>query len=106
MDTDTDEKPENSLDLLVERYMSLYGNCAQASFLTLQEKYGIECDTRSIVDALTPFPGIGATFETCGAVSGCLISIGLIYRTGDRKNREKFWRCMRLAKDFCTRVVR
>ena len=105
MDRKAEERPEDSLDSRAEHYMKMYGNCAQASFSTLQEKFAIECDTTSFVRALRPFPGIGLTFETCGAVSGCLIALGLVYGTVDRNDQEQSRQCMLCAKEFCSRVV-
>ena len=73
-----DKKRERSLDASVEHFMGLYGYCSQASFATLQEKLSIECDAPSFIKALRPFPGIALRLETCGAVSGSLIALGLI----------------------------
>lgn len=52
------------------------GNCAQASFAVLQEEF--ELDSGEILKALTPFPGIALRGETCGAVVGCLMALGLV----------------------------
>jgi C_GCAxxG_C_C family probable redox protein len=59
------------------------GNCAQTTFLTLQEEFKLDGD--EILKALTPFPGIALRGETCGAVTGSLMVIGLIYGR-DREN--------------------
>ncbi len=39
-----------------------------------------------IIRALSPFPGIGGTGRTCGAVSGGLISLGLYFGKDDLTN--------------------
>ena len=54
-----------------------YGNCAQASFAVLQEEFNL--DHADILKASGPFPGIALRGETCGAVIGCLMSLGLIF---------------------------
>jgi C_GCAxxG_C_C family probable redox protein len=55
----------------------LYGNCAQASFAILQEEFDL--DHAIILKALGPLPGIAARGETCGAVIGCLMALGLTF---------------------------
>jgi C_GCAxxG_C_C family probable redox protein len=105
MDHQEEKGSEKSIDLRVERFMEMYGTCSQASFSTLQEKFALECDTPSFVKALRPFPGVGHTFETCGAVTGCLIALGLVYGTVDRTDKDKSRNCMLHAKDFCSKVA-
>src|SRR3972149_1940031 len=56
-------------------------NCAQTSFAVLKEEFGLEGE--SILKALTPFPGIALRGETCGAVVGSLMAIGLVYGRDD-----------------------
>ncbi len=67
----------NQLDAKVAEYLTISGNCAQTSFLTLQEVFNLEGG--AILKALTPFPGIGLRGETCGAVTGSLMVLGLVY---------------------------
>ena len=52
-------------------------NCAQTSFAVLQHEFNLDGGT--ILKALTPFPGIALRGETCGAVIGCLMAIGLVH---------------------------
>jgi C_GCAxxG_C_C family probable redox protein len=56
-------------------------NCAQTSFSVLQEEF--ELDGEAILKALTPFPGIALRGETCGAVTGCMMALGLVYGRED-----------------------
>ena len=65
------------LDQKVDEYMLLSYNCAQSSFLALQEQFGLDGD--QVLKALTPLPGIAERGETCGAVTGPLMAIGLVY---------------------------
>jgi C_GCAxxG_C_C family probable redox protein len=65
------------LDQKVDHYMQLSHHCAQSSFLALKEQFGLNGD--EVVKALTPMPGIAERGETCGAVTGPLMAMGLIY---------------------------
>jgi C_GCAxxG_C_C family probable redox protein len=56
-------------------------NCAQASFSVLNDEFGLHGGP--ILRALTPFPGIALRGETCGALVGCLMAIGLVYGRDD-----------------------
>lgn len=56
-------------------------NCAQTSFAVLQEEFDL--NGGAILKALTPFPGIALRGETCGAVVGSLMAIGLVYGRDD-----------------------
>lgn len=66
----------NELDQKVKEYIAFSGHCAQTSFLTLQEHFGLDGE---ILKALSPFPGIALRGETCGAVVGSLMALGLVY---------------------------
>ena len=65
------------LDQKVDQYMKLSHHCAQSSFLALKEQFGLHGD--HVIKALTPMPGIAERGETCGAVTGPLMAMGLIY---------------------------
>ena len=65
------------LDQKVDQYMQLSHHCAQSSFLALKEQFGLNGD--QIIKALTPMPGIAERGGTCGAVTGPLMAMGLIY---------------------------
>lgn len=71
------------LERKVFENLTACGNCAQTTFLTLQEEFKLDGD--EILKALTPFPGIALRGETCGAVTGSLMVIGLFYGR-DREN--------------------
>jgi len=72
----TDQAPGeeiySQLEQKVKEYLKISGNCAQTSFLALQEQFGL--DDGSILKALTVFPGIALRGETCGAVVGSLMA--------------------------------
>ena len=75
------------LDQKVDQYMQISFNCAQSSFLALEEQFGLDGD--QILKALTPLTGIAERGETCGAVIGPLMIMGLIY--GRDKNHLNDW---------------
>ena len=81
--------------------LSVCGNCAQTAFVTLLDEFQMEGE--QIVKALTPFPGIALRGETCGAVTGSLMMIGLEFGR-DRKNLNN-WQAyidsLRPSRKFC-----
>jgi hypothetical protein len=68
---------QSELEIKVNKYLLMCGNCAQTSFITLQESFDLE--DGGILKALTPLPGIALRGETCGAVIGSLMALGLVY---------------------------
>ena len=83
-------------DLLLES-----GNCAQTSFAVLSEEYDLE--GAQILKALTPFPGIALRGETCGAVIGSLMALGLVYGRDDLTNFRGYIGSLPPARRFCAR---
>jgi hypothetical protein len=66
-----ENKAMKILETKVRRYLPLYGNCPQTTFLVLREQF--ELDGGPILSALSTFPGIARRGETCGAVNGYLV---------------------------------
>ena len=91
------------LENKVKENLAMCGNCAQTTFLTLQEEFNLEGD--EILKALTPFPGIALRGETCGAVTGSLMALGLIH--GRDKEHLSDWQAylksLPPARRFCRR---
>ena len=77
MESKSKEEIYDELDRKAIENLTLCGNCAQTTFLTLQEQFDLE--DGGILKALTPFPGIASRGETCGAVTGSLMALGLIH---------------------------
>ena len=77
------------------------GNCAQTSFAIICEKHQLE--GAQILKALTPFPGIALRGETCGAVIGSLMALGLVYGRDDLTDYGGFISSLRPARRFCSR---
>jgi C_GCAxxG_C_C family probable redox protein len=79
------------LDQKVDQYMQLSHHCAQSSFMAVKEQFGL--DGEQVIKALTPLPGIAERGETCGAITGPLMAMGLIY--GRDKNHLDDWETYR-----------
>lgn len=89
------------LDRRVDEKLAISGHCAQTSFAALDEQFQLEGG--SALKALTPFPGIALRGETCGAVVGCLMAIGLVYGRDDLEDSSGFFRSIPPAREFCRR---
>lgn len=90
------ERTQKAKDLLTRS-----GNCAQTSFAVLQEEFNL--DGGQILKALTPFPGIALRGETCGAVIGCLMAIGLVYGRDSLDDWKGYLASLPPARRFCRR---
>ncbi|MEA1922541.1 MAG: C-GCAxxG-C-C family protein [Pseudomonadota bacterium] len=91
----------NDLDEKVAKHLLISRNCAQTSFVSLQEQFGLEGGT--ILKALTPFPGVALRGETCGAVIGSLMALGLIFGREELDDQEGFSASLIPAREFCHR---
>lgn len=98
-----DATPQQTPDFerAAQEHLGTYGNCAQASFAILQDHYGLEGG--EIIRALSPFPGVGLQGDTCGAVTGSLMAIGLMFGRGEGEEYSKFLDVASMARDFCNR---
>ncbi len=76
-------------------------NCAQTSFAALQDEFNLEGGT--ILKALTPFPGIALRGETCGAVIGCLMALGLVYGRENLDDWKGYLASLPPSRRFCRR---
>lgn len=87
------------LDRRVDLYMGACHHCAQATFVVLQEEFGL--DNGAILKALTPVPGIGERGETCGAVTASLMALGLIFGRDRLDDWEGYRKSLIPARKFC-----
>lgn len=85
----------------VDHLLATSKNCSQTSFAALQQEYNL--DGGFILKALTPFPGIALRGETCGAVIGCLMAIGLVYGRDDLEDWKAYLASLPPARRFCRR---
>ena len=56
-------------------------NCAQSAFFALEQHF--ELEGGPMLRALSPFPGVALRGETCGAVTGAMLALGLVFGTDD-----------------------
>lgn len=91
------------LDQKVDLYMQRSHHCAQSSFMALKEQFGLEGE--QVFKALTPLPGIAERGETCGAVTGPLMAMGLIYGRDiqQMEDWDKYQTSLVPAGKFCDR---
>lgn len=95
------EELYETLDRRVNFYMNACHHCAQASYVVLEEQFGL--GESAILKALTPLPGIGERGETCGAVIGSLLALGLVIGR-DRLDDWNGYRASLIpARRFCER---
>lgn len=103
METVSNQGIYERLESKVEKTLPLCGNCAQTTFLSLQEEFDLVGD--EILKALTPFPGIALRGETCGAVTAGLMALGLTYgRDKDNLNNwQAYLDSLPPSRKFCRR---
>lgn len=85
----------------VKEILAQSGNCAQTSFAVLQEEFDL--DGGQILRALTPFPGIALRGETCGAVTGCLMALGLVFGRDELDDWRGYIASLPPTRRFCRR---
>jgi C_GCAxxG_C_C family probable redox protein len=95
-------KTDPELDALVMKYAR--PNCAQTSFAAMHEALDLDADPKGFEQALTAYPGIGHTGETCGAVTGPLLAIGLALGPKDAADAEQTMKAGAAAHHFCAAV--
>jgi C_GCAxxG_C_C family probable redox protein len=101
MSEDSNTDRQDPLMEKVRATLMQSGNCAQTSFVVLQEEFNLEGD--QILRALTPFPGIALRGETCGAVIGCLMALGLKFGRDDLNDWKGYIGSLPSARRFCVR---
>jgi C_GCAxxG_C_C family probable redox protein len=83
------------------KYLAISMNCAQTSFIVLKEQFNL--DDGAILKALTPFPGVALRGETCGAVIGSMMALGLLYGRDKLDDEQGFLASLSPARKFCYR---
>lgn len=91
----------NQLEQKAGDYEEMSGSCAQGSLLALQEQFHLG-DVLTL-KAATAMPGIALRGETCGAVIGGLMAIGLAYGRERLDDWDGYLRTLRPARRFCRR---
>ena len=101
MVTQPSSKVFDQLDEKAAKYLLISMNCAQTSFITLQEQF--ELGNGVVLKALTSFPGIALRGETCGAVIGSLMALGLVFGREKLDDRDGYIASLPSARMFCHR---
>ncbi|MFN2222020.1 MAG: C-GCAxxG-C-C family protein [Candidatus Promineifilaceae bacterium] len=101
-----DKTPDNELllaelDETLRQKLELSGHCAQASFAALDEHFAL--GGGAVVKALTPIPGIALRGETCGALTGPLMALGLAFGRERLDDHAGFREALPPAREFCRR---
>jgi C_GCAxxG_C_C family probable redox protein len=86
------------VERLAEEYNYFLKNCAQGTALALFEEFGI--GSMEIIQALTPFPGVGGTGDMCGGITGVLMAFGLFFGVDDRLNVRHTENVIKLSQKF------
>ena len=73
------------------------GNCAQSTFAVLKEQFGLDDENDAIYHALFSFPGLAGRTETCGACSGSMMALGLVFGQQGFGQARRF--CERFAQE-------
>jgi C_GCAxxG_C_C family probable redox protein len=96
---------EETLNRLEEKagdYEELFGSCSQGTLLAVQEAFNLE--NAQVLKAATAMPGIALRGETCGAVIGAMMALGLAFgreKPDDWSAVQKTTKaCRKLCKDF------
>lgn len=93
------EQVKVMLDQRVAQVMEKSHNCAQSTFYALSEQFGLGGD--DVLKALTPLPGIAERGETCGAITGALMAMGMIYGRDQLDDWEKYRSSLVPTNAFC-----
>ncbi len=91
-----DKEIFRELDELVDKYFPIFGTCSQTSFYALNKTFDLKAE--EFVKSLVSMPGVALRGETCGAVSGILLAIAMIYEEDMFDNERK-----RLSREPSTR---
>ncbi len=75
-------------------------NCAQSTFFALEQHFVLEGGP--MLKALAPFPGVALRGETCGAVTGAMLALGLVFGTDDGSG--DLSTTYGPAREFCQRL--
>ncbi len=95
----TKDQVFSMLDKRVEQVMEKSHNCAQSTFYALSEQFGLGGD--DVLKALTPLPGMAERGETCGAITGALMAMGMIYGRDKLDDWDKYRSSLIPTNKFC-----
>jgi len=91
----------NRLERKAGDYEELYGSCAQGTLLALQEEFGL--GDKQTLRAATAMPGIALRGETCGAVVGAIMALGMAMGRDKPDDFASVQRTTKAARKLCRR---
>ena len=80
-------------------YEVLWLSCAQGTLAALQE--GFDLGNEEVLKTATAMPGIASRGETCGAVIGSIMALGLAFGRNRPDDLKALNITMKAAKEFC-----
>ncbi len=80
-------------------YEELFGSCAQGTLAALQEEFGL--GNTQTLKAATAMPGIALRGETCGAVIGSIMALGLAFGREKPGDFEAELKTTKAARRLC-----
>ena len=90
------------VQMRAEEYEQVSQSCAKSSALAVMEEFGF--GDIKVITALSPFPGIALTGETCGAISGGMTALALYFGKDDllafTANARLYGKCRKLIQRF------
>ena len=91
----------NRLEQKAGDYEELFGSCAQGTLLALQEEFGL--GNAQTLKAATAMPGIALRGETCGAVLGAIMALGIAMGREKADDFAAVQRTTKAARRLCRR---
>ncbi|MBW1782561.1 MAG: C_GCAxxG_C_C family protein [Deltaproteobacteria bacterium] len=98
-------KKEEILDRVQRRaevYEQVSQSCAKSAALAVMEEFGY--GDMQVVKALSSFPGISLSGETCGGVTGAMAALSLYFGSDDlldyQANARSYGKCIKLIQRF------
>jgi C_GCAxxG_C_C family probable redox protein len=91
----------NDLEKKAGDYEELYDSCAQGTLLALQEHFNL--GNAQVLKAATAMPGIALRGETCGAVIGAIMALGLAFGREKAEDSAAVRRTTSAARKLCKR---
>jgi C_GCAxxG_C_C family probable redox protein len=85
-----------------ETYEQVSQSCAKSSALAVMEEFGL--GDVHVIRALSPFPGIALTGETCGGVIGSMAALSIYFGSNDLldygANARVYGKCRKFLERF------
>jgi C_GCAxxG_C_C family probable redox protein len=89
----------NQLEMKAGDNEELFGSCAQGTLLALQEEFDL--GDSNTLKAATAMPGIALRGETCGAVIGAIMALGLAFGRVKPDDFQAVQRTTSAARKLC-----